>query len=208
MESKDNFQLSRSGIRDYSSRHKYAQMMFVGAGDDYAASRCLNLNMLTSSGFPLFSQSVEKLLKAILFLETGSPTTLKSNRDKHNPLALKQELQGHADYGLDKYDDLLKRLYGHFQHRYFDNPNQSRSMNGEEIDEFDSLWVYLFDQLRFPTEVKYRLKVLAMLFDREVLQWMPHFRHWVIYRNKALEGRLPEMEETYLAVEHHYINSK
>src|SRR5713101_5927466 len=94
-----SFTLSRADIRAYGSKHQYAQLMFVGAGDDYAAARCLSLNLLMSSGYPLFSQSVEKLLKAIIFLETGKRAALKGP-DRHNPYALKQELQTIADYDL------------------------------------------------------------------------------------------------------------
>ena len=73
-------------------------MMFCGAGDDYAAARCLSFNLMFS-GFPLFSQSVEKFLKAIIFLETGQRSALRG-LDRHNPYALKKELQETADYGL------------------------------------------------------------------------------------------------------------
>jgi Asp-tRNA(Asn)/Glu-tRNA(Gln) amidotransferase A subunit family amidase len=55
--------MTRQDIRDYGTRHAYAQLMLCGAGDDYAAARCLSFNLMMSSGFPLFCQSVEKLLK-------------------------------------------------------------------------------------------------------------------------------------------------
>jgi len=53
-------------------------------------------------GYPFFSQYVSKMLKAIIFLETGAKANLKEV-DRHNPYALKQKLQAVADYGLDKY---------------------------------------------------------------------------------------------------------
>lgn len=201
--SNPSFTFSNTDLLAYGRKHQYAQLMFCGAGDDYAAARCLCLNRLMFSGFPLFSQSIEKVLKAITFLETGLPTTLK-RQDKHNPYLLKQELQTTANYGLNEYDDVLKALYGHFQQRYFDNKDPSKSMSGDELEAFDRLWVHLFEKTPFPTDVKYRLKFPAMLFEQSVLRWMPQYRAWVVRDNKALAPKLSEMEATYLAVERHY----
>src|ERR1041385_171817 len=196
------FTFTKKDVMEYGSKHGYAQMMFVGAGDDYVAARCLCFNNLVWSGFPLFSQSVEKFLKAIIFLETKQRTTLKGP-DKHNPYALKRELSRSADYDLDKYDAALKQLYGHFQHRYFDNINQSNGMNPQELEGFDELWMHLFEKISFPIEVKYRLLFLSMLFDEKALRLMPSYRHWAIYQNKAIARKLNEMEATYKAVKLH-----
>ena len=180
--------------------------MFVGAGDDYAAARCLSLNHLVETGFPLFCQSIEKMLKALIFLETGATPKVKG-MDRHMPYALKEELQSSTDYGLDKYDDVLRRLFGHFQHRYHDNEDQSRIMGGRELEEFDELWMFLFELLSFPIEVKYRLKFVSMLFEENALTYMPTYRHWVTFQNKAMSPKLGEMELTYFLVREHYINS-
>jgi hypothetical protein len=198
---------TRKDIRDYGSRHAYAQLMFCGAGNDYAAARCLSLNNLMVSGFPLFSQSIEKLLKAIIFLETDRRSLLKGP-DRHRPFVLKQELQQVANYDLDRYDAVLQTLYGHFQQRYYDNDYKSKRMSSEELDGFDELWMHLFERIPFPVEVKYRLKFLAMLFEQEAMRGVPTYRHWVIYQNKAIASKLKQMEATYFAVKEHYINSK
>jgi hypothetical protein len=202
------FTFTRADIRAYGTKHQYAQMMFCGAGDDYAAARCLSLNLLMLSGFPLLSQSVEKLLKAIIFLETGAKSNLKGG-DRHNPYALKEELQATVDYGLDRYDAALQKLFGHFQHRYFDNKNQSNGMNSLELDRFDELWVHLYEKIPFPLEVKYRLKFTCMLFDESAFRPGPaaSYRYWVVERNKALAGKLEQMADTYRAVLQHYVNS-
>lgn len=197
-----NFTLTRADVQTYASKNKYAAMMFVSAGDDYTAARCLILNEL-SYGFTLFAQSIEKLLKAFIYLETGKPTLLHG-RNKHNPFALKEELQSHKDYGLTKYDVLLTRLYGHFQQRYYDNPDKSQSMRSSELPEFDELWVYLLDRIPVPTEVKYRLKFLTELFDKQSLDFWPNYRLWTTRNNAALSAsRLQEMAETYAAVKKH-----
>jgi hypothetical protein len=200
------FTLTRKDIRDYGTQHSYAQMMFVGAGDDYVSARCLSFNLLMASGFPLFSQAIEKFLKAIIFLETGKRSTLVGI-DRHNPYLLKQELQQGTDYDLNRYDDILNKLYGHFQHRYFDNKDKSNGMGTNELDGFDELWMHLYKRVPFPIEVKYRLKFPAMLFDKDITRQMPTYRHWVIFQNKAIAPMLNEMNKTYLAVKDHYINS-
>ena len=181
--------------------------MFCGAGNDYAAARCLILNRLIASGFPLFSQSVEKLLKSIIFLQTGKKPNLKG-LDRHNPYALKQELQQAADYDLDKYDAVLQTLYGHFQQRYFDNEDQSKHMSTGELDGLDELWMHLFERTPFPVEVKYRLMFPVILFEQNALAVMPTYRHWVLSQNKTIASKLLEMEVAYRAVEDHYLNSK
>jgi hypothetical protein len=196
------FTFTKKDVMEYGSKHSYAQMMFVGAGEDYVAARCLCFNNLVWSGFPLLSQSVEKTLKAIIFLETKQRTALKG-ADKHNPYALKQELSRTADYGLDKYDTALKQLYGHFQHRYFDNKNKSNAMTPQELGGFDELWMHLFEKIPFPIEVKYRLQFPAMLFDEKALRLIPSYRRWAVYENKAIAPKLNEMEVTYRAVELH-----
>jgi hypothetical protein len=186
--------LTRTDIREYSQKHGYAQLMFCGAGDDYAAARCLTFNSLIDSGFPLFCQSIEKLLKALIYIETGSKPSAKGS-DRHNPYALKEELKQKkaTDYGLDAYDDILKKLFGHYQHRYHDNIAQSESMSGNEVDKIDELWVYMFEMLAFPIAVKFRLKFLAMMFEDNILRLMPSYRHWVTFQNKAIMPKISEM---------------
>lgn len=197
--------MSSQDIRDYGSQHAYAQLMFVGAGDDYAGARCLILNGLFESGFPLMSMSIEKLLKAAIFLESGAGPAAKGP-DRHNPYVLKQELHMHADYGLDPFDGTLQALFSHYQRRYHDSTNQSTSMGGAELEGFDTLWLHLFERISFPPEVKYRLKFTAMLFDDHILGLMPTYRHWVTVQNRAFAATLSAMEATYKAVAAHHIH--
>jgi hypothetical protein len=196
--------MSAADIREYGAIHGYPQMMFGGSADDYIASRCLILNILFFSGFPLFSQSVEKMLKAYIHLETGRPTTLRGP-DRHNPYLLKEELQGHKDYGLSQFDAILKKLYGHFQQRYHDNPDKSNGMGGNELDGFDELWMYLFDAVPFPVQIKYRLTFTHRMFESK--SFTPQYSLWATLANKAMAPKLKEMEEAHFAVEKHYIES-
>jgi hypothetical protein len=199
------FTMSATDIRQYGYTHGYAQMMFGGSADDYVSARCLILNRLFA-GFPLYSQSVEKMLKAIIHLETEKSTTLK-RADKHNPYLLKEELQRHKDYDLNKFDVVLQRLYGHFQQRYHDNPNKSSSMGSKELDEFDELWMYMFDAIPFPLQIKYRLSFTHHLFNPNAKKWWPQYFRWATLGNKAIAPRLKDMEKRHLAVEKHYIES-
>jgi hypothetical protein len=193
--------MSRADVDVYARANQYPTMMFMSAGDDYVASRCLILNAL-GVGSELFSRSVEKLLKACIFLETGNKTSL-GRRDRHQPFKLKQELEQGRDYGLDKYDPLLQKMYGHFQRRYFDNPNQSKGASSEELEQFDELWIHLVEKIPFPIEVKYRSKLFGMLFSENGSKYWPGYRHWFTLNNKAIANKLQQMEKTYIAVEKH-----
>jgi hypothetical protein len=196
-----SLKMSRAEMDAYARANQYSTMMFMSAGDDYAASRCLILNVLWV-GFGLFSQSIEKLLKACIFLETDSKTALKGQK-RHHPFELKQELQSKVDYGLDKYDPVLQTLYGHFQRRYFDNADQSSRASSADLDQFDELWIHLLDQIPLPTEVMYRSKFFSMLFSESGSKYWPSYRHWILIKNKAITNRMERMKETYLAVEKH-----
>ena len=193
------FNLSKDEVWKYGAKNSYAQMMFVEAGDDYIAARCLILNNLFE-GFQLYSLAVEKFLKALIFLETGKRTTLK-NSDLHNPYELKEELQRKADYGLNTYNDLLKRLYGHFQRRYYDNKDKSHSMSSAELREFDDLFVYLLLKIPFPPEVMFRLKFFSQFFEEDSLKYFPNHYLWATLNNEPLNKELPTMKATYKAVE-------
>src|SRR3990167_3878931 len=121
--------LSRSEVGIFCRDNLYATLMLQSAEDDYVAARCLILNFLLR-GLGLASEAIEKALKAILFLETGS-----KRKGWHKPYELKEELKKHKkDWSrLDKFDDLLKRLYSHYQYRYHDNPDKSTRQSSQEL---------------------------------------------------------------------------
>lgn len=207
MNGPSSYNFTRQEIAEFARTNQYAMMMFSHAGDDYVGARCLSLNVLLAAGCPLFAQAVEKFLKAFIFLSTGKRTAWKKG-DLHNPFALKEELKQSHDYGLDKFDALLLRLYGHFQRRYFDNPDQSPSLSTSELDGFDELWMHLFDKVPMPEWVKYRAQFAVMVLDNDIPKSRPEYRHWAVVRNKALTARLTGMQSTYDAVLKHYIAAK
>lgn len=196
------FKLSRKDVNDYAHKHQYAMMMFNDAGSDYIASRCLNHNLLFHSGFPLFSMSVEKLLKALIFLAKNSQTKLRG-KDKHNVYELKKELSVTGDFDLDKFDELLSRIYGHWQQRYFDNPERGNGFDGSDVHRFDELWAHLFKKVNFPIEVLYRTAFVSNLFDETALKFYQSQRNWTLYQNDYFSSLEKEMEEVYNAVKNH-----
>ena len=194
--------LNQNQVVEYGTKNAYALMMFHGSADDYISSRCLIFNNLTT-GFSLYAQAVEKFLKALIFFSTGKKPRLE-RINWHNPYELKLELQQHKDYGLDRFDDLLRRLHGHFQTRYLDNADRSNKMSGAELDEFDALWMHLFDLLPIPAEVKYRLWFPHNILDKRTVKYWPSFRYWATVNNKFLTTeKISQMEEIHVAVTQH-----
>jgi hypothetical protein len=193
--------LSRQDIADFSHKNQYALMMFMDAGFDYIAARCCILNML-HSGFRLASDAVEKLLKAHIFLATAARTKLH-RKDLHNPYALKQELNSlRFDKRLDSYDDLLRKLYDHFEGRYFDNPVSGKGASSEELAQIDGLFMYLVETLPMPDEVKYRSSFLASLCDENSRTYWKNY-YWAVERNPTLQAKMPQIEQTYQEVLKH-----
>src|SRR5438105_14344420 len=110
--------LTSKETREYAGKNLHATMMFGSASQDYIACRCCVRGGLYT-GLRFGSEAVEKLLKAHIYLATGA------KRRGHNPYRLKQELiTTHPDAKLDSFDDPLRKLYGHYQRRYYDNPDQ------------------------------------------------------------------------------------
>ena len=151
--------LTRDEEAVYARKNQYALMMFMDAGLDYFACRCCILNGL-DTGFRLASEATEKLLKAFIYLATGTKTTLTGYR-RHDPYLLKEELKAaHKDQQLDGFDDLLRQLHHHYQTRYFDNPATDQH-SPTRLDRIDDLFVYLVETLPMPDEVKYRSMFFA-----------------------------------------------
>ena len=188
--------INRMKVQKYCAENQYATMRFLGAGDDYIAARCCILNGLFP-GFTLASQAIEKILKAFIYLESK-----KEIKRGHNPLKLKEDLKKLKDYGLDKYDNLLKKLYDHYLSRYYeDDPGHhedgTSGASSEELIEIDKLWLELIEKLPMPNEVKYRMKFFADLFEDN-----PYWnnKYWITIKNQALKKQISTMEKRYKEV--------
>jgi hypothetical protein len=193
--------LTREQARQYAGKNHYAMRMFMDAGFDYFACRCCILNAL-HSGFRLASEAVEKLLKAFIFLQTGTKSTLKG-RDRHNPYLLKEELKAsRPDQKLDSYDDLLRKLYDHFLSRYYDNPTTGKGASSEELPQIDELFLYLVETLPMPDEVKYRSAFFAEICDEDSRRYWRNY-YWAIERNEVLQRKMESIERSYQQVLKH-----
>ncbi len=200
--SAEKFKLSRKDINIFCQNNQYATMMFTTASSDYVASRCCILNGLLRCGFVLSCQAIEKILKVFIFLETKEKI-----KKGHNPFCLKEKLKETKDYKLDKFDNLLKRLYGHYQSRYHDNEDSSRSKSSKELDEIDELWVHLIGAIPLPDEVKYRLRFFTYLFGEKSRKYYFDY-YWAEKNNKALAKKIQEMKLKHKAVRQHLYSQK
>jgi len=193
--------LTQKEVAEYARKNKYAMLMFHDAGSDYFACRCCILNGL-HTGFRLASEAVEKLLKAFIYLATGSKTNVKRD-GLHNPYVLKQELTtAHPDQKLDGFDDLLKTLHDHYQSRYFDNPTTGKGASSKELDQIDELFLYLAETLPMPDEVKYRGGFFTSLCDENSRKHWRNY-YWATAHNRALEPKMKSIEHTYQQVLKH-----
>jgi HEPN domain-containing protein len=185
---------SREEYMSWLVKNKYATMRFYEASNDYAAARCCILNALFP-GFALASQAIEKILKALIFFETGEKLMTG-----HDVFRLKENLKKSKDYGLDKYDDILKKLTDHFKSRYFENGAGGAST--EELKDIDELWICLVKQMPMPDEILYRMKFFADLFSSSVV-WQAG--NWMKFNNQALASELTRFETRHKEVlEHPY----
>jgi len=195
--------LTRTDVQEFSRKNQYAMTMFMTAGCDYFACRCCLLNGLWS-GFRLASEAVEKLLKASIFLRTGTHSKLKrlKRSDLHNPYRLKEELKSaRADPRLDGYDDLLRKLHDEYQKRYPDNEITGQGVSSQELAQIDALFLYLVEALPMPDKVKYRSAFFAFLCDEKARRCQNY--HWAIAQNPLLQKKMPLFEAKYHQVEKH-----
>ncbi len=192
------YSLDRKGVMAWGVQHTYANMRFFNANQDYVAARCCILNGLFA-GFILASQAIEKLLKAIIYLETG-----EEMKRSHNPYELKEKLKKIKDYSLDGFDLTLKKLYDHYLSRYHeDNPrihaDGSSGGSSEELKLIDELWFTLVEKLPMPDEVKYRMAFFADLFEPNPYWlngvWLTKNNSSFDIRKAVLLGKYTEVRE-------------
>ncbi len=194
-----NLMMSRQAVSKYWSDKKYAAMMIFVATDDYIAARCCILNALFP-GFMLASQAIEKLLKSLIYLESGDEMDTC-----HDPFRLKEKLKALKDYGLDRFDDTLNKLHDHFQSRYPDNQTTGKGASSKELPEIDALWLELIEKLPVPDEAKYRIAFFSYLVDPN-----PYWKndHWLIIENNALAPKFDFIKKKYQEIYKHLYPNK
>jgi len=190
--------LNRQDVAKYCSEHQYSMLMINDATYDYIAARCCIINYLFP-GYILACQAIEKMLKGIYYVVTKiKPPNI------HNLYDLKEELKNYQDFHLDSYDHLLKELFGHYQSRYFDNPNgvTSKEISQEKVDEIDEIWFHLIEILPFPDEVKYRSGTYSILCGRKSNKSNKD-REWIVKYNNLLKKRIEIIEKRHNEVYNH-----
>lgn len=189
--------MTRQEVAGYFSERQYAGMRIYTATGDYTAARCCILNGLFS-GFVLASEAIEKLLKAAIYLETGEEVMTG-----HDSFALKEKLKRARDYGLDGYDEILKKLYLHYQSRYHENHGGGAS--SRELVEIDALWLELMEKLPIPDEAKYRTAFYSFIAEPNEF-WRNDV--WLTTNNQALAPKMDAIKTRYQEVFRHLYPSK
>ncbi len=174
-------------------------MRFFSANQDYVAARFCILNGFFS-GFTLASQAIEKLLKAIIYLETS-----EEMKSSHNLYGLKEKLKKIKDYSLDGFDLTLKKLYDHYLSRYHeDTPSihadGSSGASSQELDLIDELWFTLVEKFPMPDEVKYLMALFNDLFEPNPY-WLNGV--WLTKNNSSFDKRKSVLLEKYIEVRKH-----
>lgn len=198
---------------EWAAKNSYAGERLLESSEDYVAARCLILNGFPRCGFILGCQAVEKILKAIIFLETGERIT-KDTKDKkrkkgwkHEPFELKEKLTEKVDYGLEIYNDILISLGDCYKSRYFENSTSGKGANSRDLEKMDKLYIYLMEKIKIPDEAKYRGSFFTDLFESN--KYWAHHPYWLKIKNKALtKKKLEKMERKYKKILKHFYPSK
>lgn len=176
-------------VMDYFRDNKEGVVLFYDSIDDYIVSRFLINRGFLREWLIFGSQAIEKMLKSFIFITKGKIP--KKNVDKHNPFYLKEVLRKSSKFNLDKYDDLLKRLFGHYQSRYMDNKNQTTFKSSGELKEIDELYIFLLEKLPITEEIKYKSRFFQYLFS----EWaQDNYSQSLKEHNDSLKNRLSEFK--------------
>ena len=180
---------------DYALKHASAGKLLNVATEDYAAARCLALNLLMHS-LIMGAQAAEKYLKGYLLLAdpkrdvrrmSHSLSMLLGEVDALNPAA-----------GLVRFSPLLQRFERHYRIRYPDDPGGSTSMTTADIAELDQFILHLNESLPCPFNYKYRIGLYAAItFSLGHAKTVTPKEHWIKEMNLALTPLLPRIASDY-----------
>lgn len=175
-----------------SEANKYV----MPAVEDYLGARCLLLNGIFV-GLTLAHEATEKLMKAILILE--SINFSKSHElKKLIDLLLKKNSE---KYGfLNDQSEFIERLDRHYGWRYYDNnvTKRSQSKSPEDLHPLDNLWTALHEIYTgfLPEEFRFRTYIFTYLFDQNLAGYV----NWgaiLKENNMALENKIDLWEKEY-----------
>jgi HEPN domain-containing protein len=185
-------------MHDYGLRHAPAAKLINVATEDYAAARCLALNLLMHS-LVMGAQAAEKYLKGHLLL-VDPKRNVRSINHSLTKLLVEVDMMSPL-VGLGRFGALLERFERHYRIRYPDDHGCSTAMTTADIGELDQLIVLLNENLPCPHNYKYRTGLYAAItFSLGYSKTVTPKEHWIKQRNLALIPLLPRIASDYVQV--------
>jgi hypothetical protein len=183
----------------FSAEHRAGTWLLKAATDDYAASRCLLLNLMFP-GLPLGAQAVEKYLKGYLLLADPKRDVRALG---HTLLSLIKEVDAIAPrLDMIRFARLAEKFTRHYRSRYPDNPEALTAKTTADRAELDDFVIFINENLPCPITHRYRSGLYAAVtgslgFAARVT---PN-EHWIKLDNRALAPLLPQIVENYALVQ-------
>jgi hypothetical protein len=189
------------GVQDFARHYQSALQLLLSMASDYAAARCLLMNG-HFPGLELGARAIEKALKAFLLLDNPARKVRSLNHSL--PRLVNEVAALHPHLNLLRFMPQLQRFGSHFQARYPDNPDGSKSMSTAELEPLDEVVIFLNENLPIPRNVQsvsglYGMVAAWQLFQRQpgaplaVRVWLA----WLTPQNKPLAPLLPRIAADY-----------
>jgi hypothetical protein len=190
--------LTFQDVSMFFDKYRRATVLLNYAARDYAAARCLLLNM-HFPGLALGAETIEKYLKAYILIHDP---TINVRQLNHNLGKLLQRADKcFPTLNLLSYANLIERFRGHYQTRYPDNPDASPSMTTADLLELDEMVIFLNENLPCPKSVRYRTGFYAQITFSLGPQSNPTPCEVCIKQcNEALTPLLPRIADDYAEV--------
>jgi HEPN domain-containing protein len=180
------------------NEYSRATLLLLAAAHDYAAARCLLLNGMFE-GLPLGAQAIEKCLKAYLIF-ADSKRDVKAFQHSL-PKLLSETAALFPQLSLSKFAPLVDRFRTHYEARYPDNPNASKSKTTADVFELDELIIFLNENMPCPHNVKYRAGIYPLItISLGYKGGVTTSELWIKQNNHALAPLLPRINAEYALV--------
>jgi hypothetical protein len=140
------------GVQDFSRHYQRATGLLLSMAFDYAAARCLLMNGHIFGGLELGARAIEKTLKAFLLFD--NPCRDVKRLSHALPRLLDEVAALHPSLDLQRFGPQVCRFERHFQARYPDNPNRSKSLSTAELAQLDEIVIFLNENLPIPHNVR------------------------------------------------------
>jgi HEPN domain-containing protein len=185
------FTMTSADVRAFASTHQPAMLLLSTATEDYAGARCCLING-PLVGLVLAAQAVEKYLKAAILVKDPSRQPRSLSHRLPDIATEVTSLTPALNFGA--YEPTIATLAQHYNSRYPDNTNQSRSKGSDEIRPIDDLIVFINENLPFPLEVKLRSGMYSWVCSSRVRSGLALPNEvWIKKDNRALSPLLPRI---------------